>query len=355
MIKYLCLVCLIQVVYSEQYFYLSKKADNVIEQYLLTSNGNLQFLSQLKLPGGPGGLTLSSDSKHIYFSISNDETIELGTAVINQKGKLSFLGKSKIESGGSGTISKCGHFYLKYNYRANTVSVLEMEEHLHTGRQIQEIRTTKNPHDIGVSNDGSLVFIPHNGQNRLYQFSLNSDSGELEPLNPPYLEGAKFEEQGFSAFRSLAFHPQKNVVYCTYEKGGGLASLRYDENGLKLWQEFSTVDKGVHVLPTTVALSPNKQFLFVPNRGVRKSPTSITTFRLDPKSGRVLSRVGVFETSASGPRSITVDETGDFLFTSSVKTNKTYQFKINKDGSLKLFKEHKMGSGSMLIIGTKSK
>ncbi|EDM25999.1 hypothetical protein LNTAR_19417 [Lentisphaera araneosa HTCC2155] len=352
MIRFLLIIFIIPFANADQYFYLSKKSENLIEQYLLKDNGDLHLLNQLGIPGGPGGLTLSPDGKHLYFSISNESSSELGTALIGDQGKLTFLGKAAIASGGSGTISRCGRFYFKYNYKANTVSVLEMKDNLHTGRQFQEITTTKNPHDIGVSNDGALVFVPHNGHNRLYQFSLNADSGKLQPLSTPYIEGAKFEDKGFSAFRSLAFHPHKNVLYCTYEKGGGLASLKYDENGVKLWQEFSTVDEGVHVLPTTVVLSPNNEFLFTPNRGTKKkkSPTSITTFRLDPQSGEVISRVGTFEIPAKGPRGIIVDKSGGFLFTSSVKTDMTYQFKINKDGSLKLFKEHKIGSGSMLIL-----
>ena len=352
MIRFLLLILAVPLVHADQYFYLSKKNVNLIEQYLLKDNGDLHLLNQLSISGGPGGLTLSPDGKHLYFSISNESSSELGTALLGDQGKLTFLGKAATASGGSGTISKCGRFYLKYNYKANTVSVLEMKENLHTGRQLQEVKTTQNPHDIGVSNDGQLVFVPHNRDNRLYQFSLNSDLGKLEPLNPPYMEGAKFEDKGFSAFRSLAFHPLQNVLYCTYEKGGGLASLKYDDKGLKLWQEFSTVDKGVHVLPTTVVLSPNNEFLFIPNRGTKKkkSPTSITTFRLDPQSGEVLSRVGTYEIPAEGPRGIIVDKSGSFLFTSSVKTDMTYQFKINNDGSLKLFKQHKIGSGSMLLI-----
>ena len=335
---------------AEQYFYLSKKKENNIEQYSLNSNGDLKLLDQLKLEGGPGGLILSSDKKHIYFSISSENSTQLGTAKIGPKGKLSLLGKSQMQNGGSGTISKCGKFYFKYNYGKNTVAVLEMKNDLHTGKQIQEITTTKNPHDIGVSNGGSMLFVPHNAQNRLYQFKINKQTGQLSAMGKPYLEGPDFDKKGFSAFRSLAFHPSQNVVYCTYEKGGGVASLKYDSNGLKIWQEFSTTEKGKKVLPTVVAISPNNKFLFVPNRHGKKGGSSIAAFRLNPETGEILNRIGIYNYSATGPRGVAIDKTGNFLFTSSVKTGATFQFRINEDGSLNLMKEHKIGSGSMLIL-----
>lgn len=348
----LILIFTAELLQAEQYFYLSKKKDNVIEQYSLNSAGDLKLIDQLKLSGGPGGLSLSRDRRKMYFSVSTESSSELGTAKIGPKGKLSFLGKAKIESGGSGTISNCGHYYFKYNYGKNTVSVLEMKNHLHTGKQIQEIKTTKNPHDIGVSNDGKLVFVPHNAHNRLFQFKFDKQSGKLEALKPPYLEGPNFEQKGFAAFRSLAFHPIQNVVYCTYERGGGIASLTYDSNGLKLWQEFSTTEKGKRVLPTVVALCPNNKFLYVPNRHGKEGGSSIAAFKLDPETGEILNRIRIYNYSATGPRSMAIDKTGKFLFTSSVRTDSTFQFRINDDGSLRLMKEHKIGSGSMLILNS---
>jgi len=344
------LIFLIQFLHAEQYFYLSKKNENRIVQYSLNSGGELKLLHQFKVDGGPGGFTLSPDGQHIYFSISMENLCELGTAKIGEKGTLSLLGKSKIESGGSGAISKCGKLYFKYNYGQNTVSVLEMKNNLHTGKQIQELTTTKNPHDIGVSNDGSMVFVPHNGHNRLYQFKIDQQTSKLRPMTPPYLEGPDFDKKGFAAFRSLAFHPIQNVVYCTYERGGGVASLKYDSKGLKLWQEFSTTEKGKKVLPTVVALSPNNKFLYVPNRHGKKGGSSIAAFKLNPETGEILHRIGIYNYPATGPRSIAIDKTGNFLFTSSVKTGVTFQFRINENGSLELMKEHKIGSGSMLIL-----
>lgn len=350
-IQWLLLTILSYSIMADQHFYISKKGQNCIEKYSLNSDtGQLTLISKLNLKAGPGGLTLSPDKQHIYFSLSSDGPSELGTAKIQANGDLEFIGSSIMQSGGSGTISKDGRFYFKYNYGQNTVSVLDMQNNLHTGKQIQEIKTTKNPHDIGVSNDGSMVFVPHNGHNRLYHFKIDRQTGKLIPMSTPYLKGPDFNKKGFAAFRSLAFHPVENVVYCTYERGGGVASLKYDENGLKLWQEFSTTEEGQKVLPTVVALTPNKKFLYVPNRHGKRGGSSIAAFKLNPKTGEILNRIGLYDYSATGPRGMAIDNTGKFLFTSSVKTGSTYQFKINEDGSLTLMKEHKIGCGSILFL-----
>lgn len=342
---------LVSNILADQHFYVTKKGENCIERYSLNSQtGELTFAKRFDLKAGPSMLVLSPDKKHFNFSLSSDGSSELGTAKILENGDLEFIGSNIMQAGGGGLPSKDGRFLYKYHYARNIVSVLEMKNNLHTGKQIQEIKTTKNPHDIGISNDGSMIFVPHNGQNRLYQFKIDQKSGKLLPMNPPYLEGAKFEEKGFAAFRSLAFHPTQNVVYCTYEKGGGVASLKYDSNGLKLWQEFSTTEKGNKVLPTVVAITPNKKFLYVPNRHGKKGGSSIAAFKLDPKSGKILNRIGIFNYSAVGPRGMSIDNTGQFLFTSSVRTGSIFQFKINENGSLNLQEEHKIPGGGMVMI-----
>ena len=347
---FLILFGITQFTQADQLLYLSLKEEKKIQRYTLNSqSGELTFIDHLIIDGGPGGLTLAPNGKHLYFSVSTEDSASLATVKIDAKGKLSFLGKTKIASGGSGTISKCGNFYVKYNYGRNTVALLEMKDNLHTGRQFQEITTTKNPHDIGISNEGNLVFVPHNGHNRLYQFRLDTQAGTLRPLAPPYLEGPRFEEKGFAAFRSLAFHPNQSVVYCTYEKGGGVASLAYDANGLRLWQEFSTREEDKRVLPTVAAVTPSGEFLYIPNRHGKKDGSSIAAFQLNPDSGEILNRIGIYNYPATGPRNIAIDHTGKFLFTSSVRTGTTFQFKIKNNGSLSLMKEHKIGSGSMVI------
>ena len=335
---------------AEQFMLIPRKEDKCINHYSINEqDGSLSFLKKTDLPAGPGGLSLSPDNTKAVCTLSGKTNIHLATYSLVKNASLTKITEEKIPNGGSGTFSKNGKFYAKYVYGQNLVSVLEMNNAVHTGNITSEENTASHPHDIGVSNCGTFLFVPHNRSNRLYQFKFGKENGKLMPMTPAYLEGPDFATVGYSAYRSLAFHPQQNVVYCSFEKGGGVASLKVDTKGIHKWQDFPSVKKGSFALPSTIALSPDSKFLFVSNRGVRGNSSSIASFQLNPE-GKIVERIGVYENPAKGPRNIVIERTGKFLYTSSVKTDTLMQFGIEQDGSLKFLKEHKIGAGPMLVI-----
>ena len=127
--------------------------------------------------------------------------------------------------------------------------------------------------------------------------------------------------------------------------------MKYDKQGLKIWQEFSSVENGTVANPSTVALTKDCRFLFISNRaGKEGGDGSIAAFSLDPATGEILKRVGVYTNKAFNSREIKVDHSGKFLYSSSKKTASTFVYHINKDGSLKFYKELKIGGGPMLIL-----
>jgi 6-phosphogluconolactonase len=346
-IQYLIiLIFMVQTAYSEQYLYLSNKKGKSIDQYSINpKNGNLKLVEKLKLKSGAAGLSLSQNERYIHTYSKS----ELLTLYVGEKGKLAVKGSAKSSLTGGGKLSADGRFYVQYSYGANKVSVWAMKDYVFSGKQVDLVSTTDHPHDVTFSNDGNLVFVPHNWDNRLYQFKFNQKTGKLTPLDPPFITGPDLEKTGYANFRSLAQHPQKNVLYCTYEKGGGIASLTYDAKGVKIWQEFSSAKEGWSANASTLALTQDCRFLFMSNRGSKEgSQGSIAVFSLDPKTGEILKRVGVYANGAEKSREIKVDRSGKFIYSSSKSS--TFIHHINKDGSLKFYKELKIGGGPMLIL-----
>lgn len=326
--------------------YLSNKKSKSIDQYFINpKNGDLTLVEKFKLKNGVGSLSLSVNAKYI-FTYSKSELV---TLYVGEKGQLSFKGSTKSTLTGGGKLSANGKYFAQYNYRANKVSVLAMKDNVFTGKQVDLVSTTDHPHDITFSNDGNLVFVPHNWENLFYQFKFNQKTGKLSPLDPPYIKGPDLEKKGYANFRSLSQHPRKNVLYCTYEKGGGIASMTYDESGVKIWQEFSSAKEGWSANPSKVEITQDCRFLFMSNRGSQEGGQgSIAVFKLDQETGKILERVGVYANDAERSREISVDRSGKFLYSSS--SNSTFLHHVSEDGSLKFYKEFKIGGGPMLII-----
>lgn len=347
----LFLLLMTQSLLSEQYLYLSNGGEKEIQRYLINSeNGELSLIDALKLEGAPGGLALSKDKKHTLFSMSTKGSgASLITLTVDDQGKLHKKASKSIPMGGSGKVSSDGNYYIQYHYKQNKVSVLELKDYTFTGKRTDFASTTDHPHDVALSNDGNLVFVPHNWDNRIYQYSLNKESGKLLPLKPPYISGPDIEKKGYANFRSIVNHPKLNIIYCTYEKHGGIASLTYDKKGLKIWQEFASTKDKIKAATSKLTFSQNNKFLFVSNR-ISNAPGSIAVFRLDPDTGEILERVGVFENKAIRSREIIIDQTGKFLYSSSKQTGSTHLLYVNKDGSIKHYKEYKIGAGPMLIL-----
>ena len=299
------------------------------------------------MKNGVSSLSLSQNERYIYTYSKS----ELVTLYVGEKGKLTVKGSAKNSLVGGGKLSADGRFYVQYHYRANKVSVLAMKDYQFSGKQVDLVSTTDHPHDVTFSNDGNFVFVPHNWENRFYQFKFNQKTGKLTPLEPPYITGPDLEKAGYANFRSLAQHPRKNVLYCTYEKGGGIASLTYDKNGVKIWQEFSSAKEGWTANPSTVTMTQDCRFLFMSNRGGKEGGQgSIAVFSLDPETGKILKKVGVYANNAENSREVKVDQSGQFLYSSSNRTGSTFVYHVNQDGSLKFYKELKIGGGPMLIL-----
>ena len=335
---------------AEQYFYLSNKKSKSIDQFTMNpKDGSLSKINSLSLKGTANGFALSPSRQEIMTSVSSKGKVQLFTLSIGEKGKLSIKGSKEIPMGGTGVLSKNAKFFVQYHYSPNKISVLELKNYLYTGNRTDFLETVDHPHDIIFSNDKNLLFVPHNWENKLFQYSFNNESGKLSPLNPPYITGPDIEKTGYANFRSMVNHPKLKVSYCTYEKGGGIASLKYGNTGIKIWQEFNSTKEGQLAAASRVTISPDSRFLFMSNRK-KDSIGTIAVFQLEQKSGKILKRVGVYDNPAKMSRELESDHTGRFLYSSSKTTDSTHLFHINSDGSLKHYKEFKIGGGQMLIL-----
>ena len=339
--------------FAEQYLYLIHSKSKELRQYKIApEDGQLNLIKTYPQQNQPLRFTVSPNKDFLVLTLKDADSYSLKTYKLTSDGHLSALGETTAPFTGPAIITKKGNHFIHYIYAKNEVSTYELKDHTFTGKILAKKTFPNHPHDLGLSLDQNLLFIPHNKVNRLYQFNFDHQTGTFSPLPTPYIKGPNLEEKGFANFRSLAFHPHQKVFYCSYEHSGGVASLKYDKNGAALWQQFSTKPDDIAVAPSTINLTQDAEFLYVANRFKRnlRNDSTIAAFKIDPHTGKILNRIGVFKSTVKSPRQIITDLKNKFLFLSSPGAATLSTHKINPDGSLTQLRESPLGTTSMFCI-----
>jgi len=322
-------------------------------------NGTLTKKSSFDLPGSPSMMQITRDKNNLvvlHTQKSKKKSVSyLQTVHLNTEGGFTKASKPmSFPHSGYFLMDRNNNYLIARSYKGKLLTIHKIENGRYTGKQLAEHKTAQSPHDLGFSRDQKLFFVPHNKDNVLYQYKFRSKNGVLTPCDPPHLQGIQKEKHGYANTRSLAMHPLKNVFYCSYESGGGVSSWTYSENGAKLWQNFSTTKKGKVSAPSTLALSPGNDFLYVINRhnprkhGLGKN--YVTGFKIDKRSGKILSQIQILDIDATNPRHIFAHPDQSYMFITSTDRDSLFTYLVQKNGNLKQLKEYKVG-GSWVEFG----
>jgi len=163
------------------------------------------------------------------------------------------------------------------------------------------------PHSIYVDPTNRFVLVPDLGQDKVFVFRYDGQSGTLVPNDPPY--GSVAPGAGP---RHLAFHPNGRWVYVVDEMGGTVTRFNWNSDTGALTDPQATVItppdfKGLNT-SGEVRIDSAGKFLYASNRG----PDDIAVFSIDPQSGDLtfLQRV---PTMGKMPRYFIIDPTGRWL------------------------------------------
>ena len=215
--------------------------------------------------------------------------------------------------------------------------------------------TDKNAHCIRMDRTDSFVYVPHTSPNKIYQFSFKNE--KLTKIGQGYVDGPAVDQR-YHEPRHMVFHPTKNFVYTSNERGGGLSHWTYDVKGsLTLKQTVCTLpeDNNEKFAASDITISEDGRFVYIANRDNlnRKSPKGkdcLAAYELEPSTGKILKKVGSFAVGRH-PRCVRIDETGKFLFGPGVNNSTITVFKRDsKTGSLKALDVYKESTNPMWIV-----
>jgi 6-phosphogluconolactonase len=260
--------------------------------------------------GGPGGGFVSA------FAVEN--------------GTLRLL--ERVPSGGNSPchieVNPAGGVLVVAHYGGPGVTSFKLDErgipHLvskvaHSGSSVNRSRqTSPHPHAVHFSPDGSEVFVPDLGTDRVEIYQVDSATGKLE-------RSATIAVAPGSGPRHLAFDCSGRAAFVVHELSSEVEVFKRGEEGWKSAQKLSTLPPNFTSSNTAaeIALHPSGRFLFVSNRGAN----TIAAFNVKADS----SLEPISQTSAGGktPRHFAIAPGGHWLLAGNQDSASISRFRID--------------------------
>ena len=308
-------------------------------------SGELTRVGVTECPAEPACSNVSPDRRTLFVSFRS--TGQLASFRIDpDTGALKLL--NLVEGGPDPAYllpDHTGTFLLSAYYVDNKVSVHRIgKDGSLSAKPVQSLPTAANAHGIALDSNNQMVFVPHTGANRTYQYRFDPRSGRLTASDPPFVEARPDEHP-----RHIALHPSDRWAYTSNEAGDGVGVYEVDAATatLRQVQTESTLPADFDPDRNATArceMTPDGRFVYVANRG----HDSIACFAINQQTGRVTS-LGQVPTEQT-PRSFTIDPAGRFLYAAGQGSGRIAAFRIQKDGRLKRFATYESGPVSWWAI-----
>jgi 6-phosphogluconolactonase (cycloisomerase 2 family) len=199
-------------------------------------------------------------------------------------------------------------------------------------------------HMIAADPGNRFVLSVDLGQDRIYVYSFDSNSGKLTPSGAaPFVSFPSGDGP-----RHFVFHPNGRWIYVLGEESSTMAFFLYNptHGTMALQQTISSLPEGFAGTNFTseVVISPEGRFLYASNR----LHDTIAICAID-SSGR-LKLIGEVSTMGDYPRHCTFDPGGDFFYVCNQRSDSITCFKVQHGSGLLSFTGLYTAVGSPSIV-----
>lgn len=331
--------------------------------YLFEMNPRTGELSLLKLAAettSPSWLTFHPSGRYLYsineisdFDGKNGSVSAF--AIDRTNGDLRLL--NTVSSRGAGpayvSVDATGKYAFVANYFGGNIAVLPIlpngslgpaaDFHQDKG-SLGSIHATNAPpgsfaisghdaphaHMIHPDPKNRFVLQTDLGQDRIYIYQFEADSGKLMPAETPFVSFPSGDGP-----RHFAFHPNGEWMYSIQEEASTVDFFHYDSNagGLTRQQTISTLPSGYTGtnFSSEITVSPDGRFLYAANR----LHNSIAVFSI-AGDGR-LDYVGETLTQGDYPSYFTLAPGGKFLYACNQRSDQITSFRIDRKTGMLTF------------------
>lgn len=277
----------------------------------------------------PTFLALSANGRALVSVSESASATCLGFKVT--KNKLTPTGSQSTHGQGAChvAIDPSGKWAVLCNYGSGSIASYPVASNGAPGEAVSKYQLSgEKPHAHSASFDptGKWAIIADLGHDKLYVYTLDTDTGRLTPSAVPFVTTAKG-----AGPRHTIFHPDRPFFYLANELNSTVTAYAWDvvKGTLKAKQTLDLMRDGYEGQRSTadIHLSADNRFLYVSNRG---NANTISCFSVNSTTGE-LTLVEHHDCGGEHPRNFTLDPTGRFLLVANRNTNDIVVFKRNAD------------------------
>jgi 6-phosphogluconolactonase len=189
---------------------------------------------------------------------------------------------------------------------------------------------TPHAHMIQADPANRFVLQTDLGQDRIYVYKFDRDTGKLTPATTPYVSLPSGDGP-----RHFVFHPNREWMYSIQEEASTVVYFRYDSStgSLTPRQTISTLPSGFNGTSfcSEILISSDGKSLYAANR----LHNSIAVFKIDV--GGKLSLLGETLTQGDYPNQMSLDPTGRFLYVCNQRSDQITSFRRNESTGMLAF------------------
>jgi len=306
----------------------------------------------------PSFLALHPTRKHLYaVSEVGGSGAVLAFSIDAKTGSLKELNHQP--AGGAGpchlVVDKAGKNVLVANYGGGSVAVIPIDEDgrlekptsvvQHKGSSVNKSRQeAPHAHSINLDAANRFAFAADLGLDKVLVYRFDSQSGKLEPNDPPSASVAPG-----AGPRHFAFHPSGRYAYVINEMANTITGFAYDaeKGALQEIQTIKTLPSDFTATSHTaeVQVHPTGKFVYCSNRG----HDSLAIFKVDPATGR-LTAAGHQSSGGKTPRNFGIDPTGKYLLSANQASNNIVVYRINADTGALTSTGHSVKVGAPVCV-----
>jgi 6-phosphogluconolactonase len=335
-------MCAVENLNSEQtkYFvYVGTYSNGIYAYSFDAATGKLGAIGKVGEVVNPSFLATDRNYRFIYAVSEVEGKVNGGVAAFSidrKNGSLKFLNgaSSAGEAPCHLAVDKTGKMLVVANYGTGSISAFPLEHdgrlgamsalmQAHGSSVNQERQEGPHAHEVVISADNRLVYVPDLGLDQIRIYRLDPSQAKLAASEPAFAK----EETG-SGPRHMAFHPSGKFAYVLSELKSQVTVL----SNLEPIQTVPTVPPGYsgENAPAEIEIDKAGKFVYASNRG----HDSIAVFAINDPSG-TLKQIEIVPTQGKEPRGMQIDPTGHFLFVGNQKSNQFVIFRIDpKTGQL---------------------
>ncbi|QDU56914.1 lactonase family protein [Aeoliella mucimassa] len=340
------------------------------------STGGLTAVGECRLGTSPSHVAINSAGTRLYTANETDHVGEQqhGTvsafAIDRADGSLTKI--NTVSSGGAGptyvSIHPSGRYLLVANYFGGSIAVVpilasgELGEPTDVQAATGNIGPTKathapegsfaisghdRTHAHMIETDPSGRFVVHVdlGQDRIYVWQLDLESGKLSPAEQPFVALPPGDGP-----RHFSFHSNGRWFYSIQEEGSTVTLFDFDSKSGSLTkrQTIASLAPGYagSNFCSEILVSSDGKFLYAGNR----LHDSISVFAIGEQGE--LEFVNYHWTRGDYPRSFAFEPSGQFLYSCNQRADNLAVFRVNRDtGELKFTEQYvPVGNPSCIVF-----